>query len=478
MLNRHNKITVWENRRRINELSEFRELLVVYFNNIKFRRESHISRQARSKINLKVTSIREIVRAADVNTDVQWTSPTLSGVWSGNNDVLLNFATLDSMNISPQIALDLVERATGVYISNHSKSISRTINPIWWVFRSFDWFIRLPFVLGNVAGFDTYRLEESVWGLLIKINFVIFSATASLITILSFLGKSESSRTMLGALAVRDNHDKILTILTQHEKVTHRMIKLPVPYAVYKPSGVPWLSDAPEHWELRRTKTLLAERSQKGFPDEPLLAATQSRGVVRKEQYENRTVLALKDLHLLKLVRAGDFVISLRSFQGGIEYAREQGIISPAYTVLYARNPNAHAYLAWLFKSRPYVENLTLHVTGIRQGQNIDYEKLSRSYLPLPSLCEQRAIVRYLDYVDRRIRRYISRQAESSSTCWRKRSRPSSTRPSPRGLNPNVRLKPSGVEWLGDVPEHWEVRSVSNSSIVKQYSKRIDPTNH
>src|SRR5439155_16017806 len=166
-------------------------------------------------------------------------------------------------------------------------------------------------------------------------------------------------------------------------------------YPVIKDSGVPWLGKVPEHWELRRTKRLLRERVQKGLPEEPLLAATQTRGVVRKEQYENRTVLALKDLHLLKLVRVGDFVISLRSFQGGIEYAREQGIISPAYTILYPIDQETHGYLAWLFKSKPYIENLTLFVTGIRQGQNIDYEKLSRSELLLPPLPEQSAIVRF-----------------------------------------------------------------------------------
>ena len=176
------------------------------------------------------------------------------------------------------------------------------------------------------------------------------------------------------------------------------------PYPKMKDSGVPWLGEVPEHWELRRTKTLLRERVEKGHPDQPLLAATQSKGVVRKEQYENRTVLALKDLHLLKLVRVGDFVISLRSFQGGIEYAREQGIISPAYTILYPVHKDLHGYLARLFKSRPYVENLSLYVTGIRQGQNIDYEKLSRSVLPLPPLPEQAAIVRFLDHADRRIR--------------------------------------------------------------------------
>ncbi len=234
------------------------------------------------------------------------------------------------------------------------------------------------------------------------------------------------------------------------------MTPAPRPYLAYKPSGIEWLGDVPAHWDVRRVKTVLQERNEKGFPDEPLLAATQTKGVVRKERYENRTVLALKDLHLLKLVRVGDFVISLRSFQGGIEYAREQGIISPAYTVLYPREPAGHAYLAWLFKSLPYIDNLTLHVTGIRQGQNIDYAELSRSYLPIPPLPEQRAIVRYLDHADGRIRRYASAKRKLIALLEEKRQAVVN-RAVTRGLDPNVRLKPSGVEWLGDVPEHWEV---------------------
>ena len=226
------------------------------------------------------------------------------------------------------------------------------------------------------------------------------------------------------------------------------------PYPARKPSGVEWLGDVPAHWEVRRTKTVLKERSQKGFPNEPLLAATQTKGVVRKEQYENRTVLALKDLHLLKLVRVGDFVISLRSFQGGIEYARDQGIISPAYTVVYAAHPEVHAYLAWLFKSPPYIENLTLHVTGIRQGQNIDYSELSRSHLSLPSLPEQAAIVGYLNHADRRIRRYVAAK-QKLIALLEEEKQAIVNQAVTRGLDPNVPLKPSGVEWLGDVPAHW-----------------------
>ena len=236
------------------------------------------------------------------------------------------------------------------------------------------------------------------------------------------------------------------------------------PHPAMKDSGVEWLDMIPEHWEIRRMKTLLRERSEKGFPDKPLLAATQTKGVVRKEQYENRTVLALKDLHLLKLVRVGDFVISLRSFQGGIEYAREQGIISPAYTILYPVERDNHAYLTHVFKSEPYIENLSLFVTGIRQGQNIDYEKLSRSPFPYPPFCEQAAIVRFLDHADRRIRRYIRAKQKLITLLEEQKqaiiNQAVTGQVDVRTGQPYPAYKPSGVEWLGDVPEHWEVRRI------------------
>lgn len=165
----------------------------------------------------------------------------------------------------------------------------------------------------------------------------------------------------------------------------------------------PWLPELPSHWRVERTKSLLVERVERGFPDEPLLAATQSHGVIRKSDYGNRTVTATKDLHLLKLVEEGDFVISLRSFQGGIERCYHRGIISPAYTVLTAKSDSYRDYLTYLFKSEPFVGSLTLAVTGIREGQNIDYSRLSVERLPVPPAEEQTAIVRYLAHANARI---------------------------------------------------------------------------
>ena len=262
------------------------------------------------------------------------------------------------------------------------------------------------------------------------------------------------------------------------------MIANLTPYPDMKDSDMEWLGAVPEHWDLCRMKTLFLRRNEKGHPNEPLLAATQTKGVVRKEHYENRTVLAMKDLHLLKLVQVNDFVISLRSFQGGIEYARQRGIISPAYTVLYPVRREDHGYLAHLFKSTPYIQNLSLSVTGIRQGQNIDYEKLSRSRLPIPPLMEQASIVRFLDHADRRIRRYIRAKERLIELLEEQKQtiihQAVTGQFDVRTGQPYPAYKDSGVKWLGQVPKHWTVRRVKQVAQILRgkfaHRPRNDPS--
>ena len=163
-----------------------------------------------------------------------------------------------------------------------------------------------------------------------------------------------------------------------------------------KDSGISWIGEIPEHWEIRKMKYCFSERSEKNHPKEPVLCATQSQGVIPQSMYKNRVVVVNKGFEGLKLVKVGDFVISLRSFEGGIEYAYYQGIISAAYTVLTPNNECAN-YFKLLFKSNPFIQLLQTCVTGIREGQNINYQMLGRKYIPLPPLDEQRAIVAYIE---------------------------------------------------------------------------------
>ena len=228
------------------------------------------------------------------------------------------------------------------------------------------------------------------------------------------------------------------------------------PYPEYKPIGLAWLPEIPRHWTTRKIKYIFRERSEKGYPDEPLLAATQNHGVIPKSLYGARTVEAQKDLHLLKLVRVGDFVISLRSFQGGIEYAYYQGIISPAYTIMIPDSCLIDSgYFRYLAKSPNFIALLQTCVTGIREGQNIDYSTLRRHSLPLPPADEQAQIVRYLDSMTAKINKLI-RAKKRQIALLQEQKQAIINQAVTRGLDPDVELKDSGIDWLGPIPKHWK----------------------
>lgn len=177
-----------------------------------------------------------------------------------------------------------------------------------------------------------------------------------------------------------------------------------------KNTGVIWIPKIPKHWDLIKVRHLFKESTTKGFPDEPLLVASQEYGVVNKDVFGKRTMEATKDFHLLKLVEKGDFVISLRSFQGGIELSHQRGIISPAYTILKEQQTINKRYYKHLFKSKPFISLMTLCVKGIRDGQNIDFPTFKNEYLPLPPIDEQERIGAYLDRKTRQIQEFISRK--------------------------------------------------------------------
>ena len=163
-----------------------------------------------------------------------------------------------------------------------------------------------------------------------------------------------------------------------------------------KDSGVQWIGEVPEHWEVCKIKQIFKERSEKGYPELPVLSATQKYGVIPQSHYENSVVLVNKGLENLKLVRKGDFVISLRSFQGGIEYAHYDGIISAAYTILKLKG-NCADYIRLVMKSERFIQLLQSCTVGIREGKNVNYNIVRDNYIFLPPLSEQRAIADWLD---------------------------------------------------------------------------------
>lgn len=232
-------------------------------------------------------------------------------------------------------------------------------------------------------------------------------------------------------------------------------------YKEYRDSGVQWLGEIPSHWKVRKMKYTFIERSEKNHPYEEPLCATQSKGVIPQSLYEGRVVVVNKGFEGLKLVKIGDFVISLRSFQGGIEYAYYQGIISAAYTVLQPKDSYMSPFFKYLFKSHDYIQLLQTCVTGIREGQNINYPLLSKKAIPLPPLAEQHSIVTYLDTKCSLLDTLLSNKEKQISLLQEMKQRVIADAVT-RGVNPNVKFKATNIPWLPEIPEHWEMSKVSS----------------
>lgn len=156
-------------------------------------------------------------------------------------------------------------------------------------------------------------------------------------------------------------------------------------------------------WKFPRARKLFKNISIKHRPEETLLAVTQTEGVIPRHLLDRRVVMPDGDVNLYKLVKKGDFIISLRSFQGGLEYSSYQGLVSPAYTVITKCCDIDDMFYKHYFKSALFIGKLAVAVIGIRDGKQISYEDFSCIRLPYPPLDEQRAIATVLDAADREI---------------------------------------------------------------------------
>lgn len=243
------------------------------------------------------------------------------------------------------------------------------------------------------------------------------------------------------------------------------------PYPAYKDSGVEWLGEVPEGWEVVPSRRLFRQIRETALEDDEQLSATQKSGVLPQrlfmEQEDQKVVLALSGLGNFKHVEVGDFVISLRSFQGGIEFSAYAGCVSPAYTVLRARKEISSGYFRYLLKSIAYISVLQSVTSGIRDGRNVSYEQFGLVVIPLPPLPEQQAIAAFLDRETAKIDGLIEEQRRLIALLAEKRQATISHAVT-RGLNPSARLKPSGVDWLGDIPEGWEVVSLRRCTVSVQ----------
>src|SRR5438876_1901166 len=232
------------------------------------------------------------------------------------------------------------------------------------------------------------------------------------------------------------------------------------PYPTMKDSGLAWLAHIPEHWQVIRGKTLfrcIDVRSTTG--KEELLTVSSDRGIVPRSS-ASVTMFKAESYVGYKLCWPGDLVInSLWAWARGLGVSRYHGIVSSAYGVYRLRPPfeSYSSFIHELVRSAPFHWELQVRSKGIWISRlQLTDEAFLGAPFPVPPPTEQAAIVRFLDHADRRIRRYI-RAKQKLIKLLGEQKQAIIPRAVTCGLDPNVRLKPCGVEWLGDAPAHWQV---------------------
>lgn len=231
----------------------------------------------------------------------------------------------------------------------------------------------------------------------------------------------------------------------------------------YKDSGIEWIGKIPETWEVDIAKHAFKQRREKGNDVEcQLLAATQKNGMYPQHLLEGVVkVAADTDLNMFKTVHKNDYVISLRSFQGGFEMSDYEGVCSPAYQVFYATRRTANQYYKYLFKSDAFIQEINSLTVGIREGKNILYDDFALLPIPIPTVDDQQHIADYLDEKCGEIDSLISLQEQMIENL-KAYKQSVITEAVTKGLDPNAKLVPSGIDWIGEIPEGWKVCKLKN----------------
>jgi type I restriction enzyme S subunit len=233
------------------------------------------------------------------------------------------------------------------------------------------------------------------------------------------------------------------------------------PYPAMKDSGVPWLGKVPEHWGVLRLGGVLRERGETNDDNSvtEVLSVMRERGVIPYAEKGNVGNKKSEDITRYKIVRPGDIVVNcMNVIIGSVGLSKYTGCLSPVYYVLTRRSETDDpAYLNAYFQTKPFQLSLVRIGNGIlAHRMRIPMELLKCEPFPRPPANEQADIVRFLDHANRRIRRYI-RAKQKLIKLLEEQRQVIIHQAVTRGLDPNVRLKHSGVKWLGEMPTHWDV---------------------
>lgn len=249
-------------------------------------------------------------------------------------------------------------------------------------------------------------------------------------------------------------------------------------YPEYKDSGVEWLHDIPIHWQTIPVGRCYRRIKRTGFETEELLSVYRDHGVIPTSSRDDNNNKPSDDLSPYQLVCENNLVMNkMKAWQGSIAISGFRGIVSPAYFVYEPMNQTDSLvfpkYVHYLLRHPIYITQYMSRSKGIRVNQwDLDPEEFQRIELLLPAKDEQEKIISFLDHETAKIDTLIDKQEKLIELLKEKRQAVISHAVT-KGLNPDARMKESGVEWLGEVPEHWVVSKFGYiSQVVRGGSPR------
>ena len=244
-------------------------------------------------------------------------------------------------------------------------------------------------------------------------------------------------------------------------------------YDAYKESGFEWIGKVPDNWEITKLGACLSPVSIKNCVDLPLLSITRELGVIERdlEDQDSNHNFIPDDLSGYKKLAKGQFGMNkMKAWQGSYGVSKYTGIVSPAYYVFNFTKTINPEFFNWAIRSKLYVSYFGSASDGVRVGQwDLSKDRMKAIPFILPAENEQIAIAKFLDNKATQIDDAIAIK-EKQIELLNERKQIIIQRAVTQGLNPDVPMKDSGVDWIGEIPKHWELKRLK---YVVKIRKRI-----
>ena len=235
--------------------------------------------------------------------------------------------------------------------------------------------------------------------------------------------------------------------------------KAPARFPPYRDSGLPWLGEIPAHWDVRRNGRLFAERVETGFEELPILEVSLRTGVRVRDMENGTRKQQMTDRSKYKRAAKGDIAYNMmRMWQGAVGVAPADGLISPAYVVARPFPEVEPRYYAYLFRTDAYKREVNKFSRGIVSDRNrLYWDEFKQMPSAFPPTEEQTRIADFLDAHGRLTARLI-RNKRRLIGLLNEQKQAIINRAVTHGLNPNAPMKPTGIDWMPEIPAHWELK--------------------